>query len=568
MAVSSVVLDHVGDASDDYRGRSNPLEAVARETFATDERRIARAVLAFVALGVLLRIGHYLANYPLWGDEAFLALNFLRRGYLDLLLPLEYGQICPILFLWAELTAVKLFGFSEMSLRLCPLICGVASVFLFRHASGRLLQGPALLMAVAIFAVSIHPIRHSADAKPYATDLLVALGLMALAIEWCVSSERTAWLWLMVGLAPIALAASYPAVLVTVGIALALAPSVWRARRRGSKIALAAYVVVVATTFAGLFAGVMHRPKNGAVMSALQSYWADSFPPLESPARLTSWLITTHAGSMFAYPWGGNRGASSGTLVVVLVAAIVLWRQGKKTILLVLLAPMGVALSVAGLRLYPYGGQARITQYLAPAICLMAGLGLSTVVEWLPRAIARAAALRTAAVTLALAGVALVVADFRHPYRAIYDHQVREFARRFWPKQVGGAELACLQWDFGVYRRHAAGTRTALYLCNQHIYSPVRRQNGGPRFSLVTQDRPLRCVCFDEAHFKSPEATAWLESMHEKYKLRCRNDLVVPTTGLDMKPWNDRVFIFEFEPKPARTAERVATGASAQGTAR
>ena len=103
-------------------------------------------------------------------------LNFLRRGYLDLLLPLEYGQICPILFLWAELTAVKLFGFSEMSLRLCPLICGVASVFLFRHTAGRMLKGPALLMAVAIFAVSIHPIRHSADAKPYASDLLVALG--------------------------------------------------------------------------------------------------------------------------------------------------------------------------------------------------------------------------------------------------------------------------------------------------------------------------------------------------------------------------------------------------------
>ena len=44
-----------------------------------------RAVLAFVGLGVLLRVGHYLADYPLWGDEAFLALSFLRRGYLDLL---------------------------------------------------------------------------------------------------------------------------------------------------------------------------------------------------------------------------------------------------------------------------------------------------------------------------------------------------------------------------------------------------------------------------------------------------------------------------------------------------
>ncbi len=169
--------------------------------------------------------------------KACLALSLPRRGYLDLLSPLEYGQICPILFLWAELTAVKLFGFSEMSLRLCPLICGVASVFLFRRVAGRLLEGPALLLAVAIFAVSIHPLRHSAEAKPYATDLLVALGLLALAIEWYRSPERTARLWMLAGFTPIALAASYPAVFVAGGIGMALAPSVWRMRRRGSTIA-------------------------------------------------------------------------------------------------------------------------------------------------------------------------------------------------------------------------------------------------------------------------------------------------------------------------------------------
>jgi hypothetical protein len=139
-------------------------------------------VLAFVVLGVLLRVGHYLLNYPVWGDEAFVALNLPRRGYLELLQPLDYGQICPILFLWAELTAVRLLGFSELSMRLYPLLCGIASVFVFRHVAGRLFTGRALLFAVAIFAVSIHPIRHSADIKPYASDLLMALLLLAAAV--------------------------------------------------------------------------------------------------------------------------------------------------------------------------------------------------------------------------------------------------------------------------------------------------------------------------------------------------------------------------------------------------
>ena len=347
-----VKIDVEGSPTRRDRADGQPQRSPTPETLVADRPRLDRAVLAFVALGIVLRVGHYLSNYPLWGDEAFLALNFLRRGYLDLLAPLDYGQICPILFLWAELTAVKLFGFSEMSLRLCPLILGVASVFLFRHVAVRLLKGPAVLMAVAIFAVSIHPIRHSADVKPYASDLLMALTLLAFAIEWFVSPERTGWLWALAGFVPFALAASYPAVFVATGIALALAASVWRTKRRAPRLALATYVLVVATTCVAQYVLYVHR-QRGASLPALQSYWADSFPPLDSAVRLASWLITTHAGSMFAYPAGGGLGASSGTLILVLIAAVVLWRQGRGTILALLVMPMGIALAAAALEALP-----------------------------------------------------------------------------------------------------------------------------------------------------------------------------------------------------------------------
>ena len=535
------------------------LQAAASGDLVANGLRIERAVLAFAALGVLLRVARYLTNYPVWGDEACLALSFPRRGYLDLLLPLEYGQICPIFFLWAELTAVKLFGFSEMSLRLFPLICGVGSVFLFRQVAGRVLKGPALLLAMAIFAVSLHPIRHSAEAKPYATDLLVALGLLALAIEWYHSPERTRWLWMMVGFTPIALAASYPAVLVAGGIGLALAPSIWRTQRLRPKIAFSAYVLMVAATFAVLFVGVMHRQQAGVAVG-LQKYWADSFPPLDSPVRLASWLISTHAGSMLAYPGGGSRGASSATLILVLIAAVVLWQRRHRTILCLLVMPMGVALAIAAIRLYPYGGQARIMQYIAPAICLLAGLGLSTLLGWLPRPVGRAAAIRGAALALAVVGIVSMVDDFRHPYRAIYDQQAREFARRFWSEQARAGEVACLQWDFGVSIRNAPAARTAIYLCNQQIYSPRQRRGGGPRWALVTPERPLRCVAFDDALIKSPQATTWLESIKTRYVLSRREDLVVPTMGLDMKPWDDHVRVFELQPRPGRPPQQIAHG--------
>src|SRR5438067_244951 len=63
---------------------------------------IVPATMAFVALGVLARLIRYLVDYPIWHDEAFLAVNFWDRDYADLLRPLDYGQVAPWLFLVVE----------------------------------------------------------------------------------------------------------------------------------------------------------------------------------------------------------------------------------------------------------------------------------------------------------------------------------------------------------------------------------------------------------------------------------------------------------------------------------
>ncbi len=49
---------------------------------------------------------------------------------------------------------------------------------------------------------------------------------------------------------------------------------------------------------------------------------------------LVKWLVTVHTGSMFAYPCGGERGASSLTFLLFTLGAGVLWRRGQKVILL------------------------------------------------------------------------------------------------------------------------------------------------------------------------------------------------------------------------------------------
>jgi 4-amino-4-deoxy-L-arabinose transferase-like glycosyltransferase len=76
-----------------------------------------------------------------------------------MLRPLNYHTVCPVLFSWVQLTAIKLLGFNEYALRLFSFLCGLGSLFLFRHFAGRLLKGTAMVLAVALFAVSYPTMR-------------------------------------------------------------------------------------------------------------------------------------------------------------------------------------------------------------------------------------------------------------------------------------------------------------------------------------------------------------------------------------------------------------------------
>ena len=121
----------------------------------------------------------------MWCDETMLAANLLDRDWTELAQPLAYRQVCPLGFLALEWLAVRIFGFSELSLRLVPLSCALASVPLFYLLARRILGAgtAATFLAVAIFAVSEPLIRYAGEAKPYEGDFLVSLVLLNVAVN-------------------------------------------------------------------------------------------------------------------------------------------------------------------------------------------------------------------------------------------------------------------------------------------------------------------------------------------------------------------------------------------------
>jgi len=476
----------------------------------------------FVALGIVARLTRFLVAFPLTPDEYQLAANLLDRDFLALLRPLEFNQVAPIGFLWIEAAAMRLLGFSELSLRLFPCVCGIASLWLYRQLAGRLLQGLPLVLAVAIFAVAYYPIRYSAEVKPYSCDALCSLLLFSLAVEWWQAPGKTRWLWWLVGLAPLTLAFSFPAAFVCGGVSLGILLTLWQRRRNTTmwpaRIAWVAFNLAVAIAFLGLMRLNISAQYNKTQHDMVEC-WATCFPPWEHPWQLPGWLLLVHTSEMFAYPIGAENG---GSLLSSICFGMALWsaiRRPRCEVAVAVVACFGLSLVAAALHRYPYGGHARLSQYLAPAICLLTGAGAALLITKLRSAKWQLATVRLALLACAIIGTSTAIRDCFKPYKDRTDRDHREFARRFW-NSAPQAKTVCLMTDLGL--KAYKGSFVTAYLCNQRIYSAVHH-DGGHRLSEqdAAGNKPVRCVAFHSASARKDDAVfaAWMHSMLSRYEL-------------------------------------------------
>jgi len=496
---------------------------------ASEERNpkaaFSRAVTGFVILGIVLRLVRCLQNYPMWCDETMLAANLLERRWTDLAQPLHYRQVCPLGFLALEWAVVQLFGFSEFSLRLIPVLCALASVPLFHFLARRTLGTGTrgTLLAVAMFAVSEPPIRYAAEVKPYATDMLVSLILLSLAVTWRQVPGRVSRLWALAAVVPLAVAVSLPSVFVIGTIAVVGFYEVLARRRAKLVFAYGGFLVAVGLAIAAMAALGQYRMSPGDRAYFLR-YWAAAFPPSwRDLAALGGWLIRAHTGPLFAYPHGGNRLPWLTVLIFgCFVVGIVVRGRRHPWVVMLLVLPFLLALVAAALRRYPYGMSVRVAQFLAPATLLLAAAGASALcARARPLSLARWITPGLAAILVGM-GLWRLAGDLGHPYRTPWDRTTREFARWFWDELAADAELVCVQTDLGIPFRPGqwAYDGTDQYLCFQRIYSRRHWQEVPPRWNAVSPTRPLRCVLLNRMPGEVPAFLNWIENHRDRYTLR------------------------------------------------
>jgi hypothetical protein len=383
---------------------------------------------SLVVLNLIWRLGRYLANPPLWDDEAMLAINFQFRddlaGFLE---PLLWSQLAPPGFLWLTELLTQAVGHHEMVLRLVPVLAGSVATAAFGLFCLRCLRSGEAAVATMLLAASYFPLRHSVELKPYAIDLLVAVAALWLTIE--IGRKCTPWklaIWTLLG--AIAVWMSFPAVLVFAG------SSVWLIlqRRRLSWFAALAGSVIGGSFLLMYLAYADVRAAKVDQYQAMQM-WSGAFPPWSQPWMLPIWLVEVHAGRMLSYPNGGKNFGSIATLLLCIAGGYTLWQTKRRHWLGLLLLPAAVGLVAASAGAYPYGRTVRTMLYLAPAICLLAGVGGWGLLRMLPR---RRLALGVVAALLAILPIAGLAEDLRHPYKEPFDRDLRESVRHLADQSV------------------------------------------------------------------------------------------------------------------------------------
>lgn len=337
--------------------------------------------------GGMFRLYEYFAGRSLWLDEASIALNILRRGYLDLLTPLQYRQAAPVGWLWAEKLATQLFGPSEVALRLIPFLAGIACLPIV-YQIGREIQvgnrGKVIgLFAMVLFAFSPKLIYYASEVKQYSSDALCACLVLWSSLR-VINERKHAWRVAFITF-PLCLIFSHPSLFTLGGAMLTL---IFWAVKRVEPFAITNPTIKKLVMLAGLllvvffglyflnFRALQHHPTQA-------QFWERAGAFLSKGNPVSALFNKTVAFFRF---WTEDLALWVISACIFGVSVNVYKRNWLE--LGFLLAPFVLVVIAAYLKIYPFAG--RLLLFLTPAMCVLFGyLGLF-ILERLVRALKHA----------------------------------------------------------------------------------------------------------------------------------------------------------------------------------
>lgn len=315
-----------------------------------------------IALGVAARVREFFFSRSLWIDEASAAISIASRDFAGLTRPLENSQTAPIGYIMLTEVADVLLGPGEMSLRLLPLLSGIATLLLFHRIASRLLQPAEGLVALSLAALLNWMVYFSNEFKPYSVDAAATAALLLCGLP--IAQNRANWprVALFGLVATVCVWVSFTATFIVAAVGLPLIIAFWRRGRRGETIRIALACGVAAANFAANYMLFMRQLTGNPLMERVWSHLFMSIPP--SP----NWLVGRFV-DFFTDPFGATF---PGLAAAVLLLGVVWFWRHHRVLLAMALLPVCFTLAASALHLYPAG--TRVLLFAMPlALLLMAG---------------------------------------------------------------------------------------------------------------------------------------------------------------------------------------------------
>ncbi|AGA31167.1 glycosyltransferase family 39 protein [Singulisphaera acidiphila] len=342
-----------------------------------------RRIALILVLGVFARVAQFLANRRNWLDEDSLAQNIVSKTYKEMFGPLSGAQLAPPGFLLVERFCFQLLGDRPFVLKIFPLLCGIAALFLFVRVAERCLRPNAVWIALALFAVSDDLIYFASELKQYSTD--VAMGLLCdlLALDLLVSRPAQGLrLVRFTVVGAVVVWFSHPVAFVLAGLGIVLIASALAERAWKKGLCLALMCMVWGGSF--VFVYVVSQEQLGH-RGTMWAFWAFAFPP--RPWTVfggAEWLVRSVL-YLFANPIEIQTplGPTLSALLsfgFFLIGCASFVRRKANQPLGMLVAPGLITLFASCLHLYPFHG--RLLLFLVPALLLLIAEGVAWVIEW------------------------------------------------------------------------------------------------------------------------------------------------------------------------------------------
>uniref|UniRef100_UPI0040499F91 hypothetical protein n=1 Tax=Fulvivirga sp. TaxID=1931237 RepID=UPI0040499F91 len=331
-------------------------------------------LITVLIFGIVVRGRQYLTNRSFWLDEAFLANNFKSRDYLQLIEPLDYSQVAPIGFLWAEELMSNLLGLNEFALRLIPFIASIAAIYLLYDLSRILLSKVWGFLIAFAFTLPITITYFASELKQYMTDLFIALVLFWIFYGFIFKKSNY---WSIVGIGVVGAICIWfsnitPIILLSLGFAL------WLPLLK--KFDLKKFVAILASNVLWLvsfFSYYQWFIKDNPHREGMISYWSSSFLPHEF-SEAFKWLDNTFY-DLFRNTASHNEVVylAMGLFFIGLFSVII--RKSKRH-LIYLFLPILTHLILSYFQLYPFSG--RLVLYMVPLIILYEFIGIEFIASF------------------------------------------------------------------------------------------------------------------------------------------------------------------------------------------